>query len=117
MDKAKVYEFPGARRAVVKSAPLAAPKKTKPMKTKPSAAGSIGSALVRVFLTIVVILHRPLGWFFSVAFTFYALRWLFQDGPAATFAGLVAVAAMVGLVAVKYILISWGAQMVKGGRR
>ncbi|BAU77433.1 hypothetical protein KF707C_p440 (plasmid) [Metapseudomonas furukawaii] len=70
-----------------------------------------------MFLTLVVILHRPLGWFFSVAFTFYALRWLFQDGPAATFAGLVAVAAMVGLVAVKYILISWGARMVKGGRR
>lgn len=114
MESANVYKFPDKRPGVakpavkvappVKSVPVKAAAKAKPS-VKPSA--KPGSKVFHAFLMVVVIFHRPLGWMFGAVFGWYFLRWMFMSGVAGTFAGFVALAAFGGIVALKYLVMSW----------
>lgn len=114
MESANVYKFPDKRPGVamaavkvappVKSAPVVAASKAKPVE---KSAAKPGAKVFHAFLMVVVIFHRPLGWMFGAVFGWYFLRWMFMSGVASTFAGFVALASFVGIVALKYLVMSW----------
>lgn len=114
MESANVYKFPDKRSGVakpaakvappVKSATVKAPAKAKPAV---SSAAKPGAKVFHAFLMVVVIFHRPLGWMFGAVFGWYFLRWVFMSGMAGTFAGFVALASFVGIVGLKYLVVSW----------
>lgn len=109
MEKAKVYAFPGAAPVRVESP---APESKAPRANEATGRGFFAGAF-RVFLTLVVLLNRPLSWFFNGVAGFYFLAWIFQSGSAAMFSGLVWGAALVGGVLVKYIVLSWGGNLMR----
>lgn len=114
MESTNVYKFPdklsGAAKPAVKTAP---PVKPVPVEAAPKAkpvvksAAKPGAKVFHAFLMVVVIFHRPLGWMFGAVFGWYFLRWVFMSGAAGTFAGFVALASFVGIVALKYLVMSW----------
>ncbi|MBC2385306.1 hypothetical protein HF209_30590 [Pseudomonas sp. WS 5096] len=114
MESANVYKFPGKRPGVanpaVKAAPPVMPVPVKAeARAKPAAKSAVkpGAKVFHAFLMIVVIFHRPLGWMFGAVFGWYFLRWMFLSGMASTFAGFVALASFIGIVALKYLVMSW----------
>lgn len=114
MESANVYKFPdkrpGVAKPAVKVAPPVMPAPVKAAaKAKPAvkSAAKPGAKVFHAFLMVVVIFHRPLGWMFGAVFGWYFLRWMFMSGMASTFAGFVALASFVGIVALKYLVMSW----------
>lgn len=114
MESANVYKFPdkrpGVAKPAVKVAPPVMPAPVKAAaKAKPAVKSTAkpGAKVFHAFLMVVVIFHRPLGWMFGAVFGWYFLRWMFMSGMASTFAGFVALASFVGIVALKYLVMSW----------
>lgn len=114
MESANVLKFPdkhpGVAKPAVTVAPPVMPTPVKAAAKDKSAVKSTakpGAKVFHAFLMVVVIFHRPLGWMFGAVFGWYFLRWVFMSGMAGTFAGFVAMASFVGIVALKYLVMSW----------
>lgn len=67
----------------------------------------IWAAVFNVLLTLIVMLNAPLSWFLNATFGFYALRWIFWGSA---FHAWVAIAALLGGVLVKYIVLRRGSK-------
>lgn len=65
------------------------------------------AAVFNVLLTLIVMLNAPLSWFLNATFGFYALRWIFWGSA---FHAWVAIAALVGGILVKYIVLRRGSK-------
>lgn len=111
MESTNVYKFPDKLSVAAKPvAKVAPPVKSLPVESAAKSGVPTAKPGVRVFhtfLMVIVILNRPLGWMFGAVFGWYFLRWVFMSGAAGTFAGFVALASFVGIVALKYLVMSW----------
>lgn len=101
MRETNVYEFPGVGVIKPKNAEFKA-EEALPKK------GMVGAGVFGFFVTLIVLLNRPLSWFLNGVAGFYFVAWLFQSGEQALFSGLVWGAAFAGGVLVKYLVLSWG---------